>query len=85
MVSAQSRRLALLAAVCLQASSLLSALPARAASALAAWALTSDGVLKLRTATGARLDAFFALASPPLAQRGWWLSSSRVWTLTQGS
>ena len=55
-----SRRLsALLVALVLQSSGLLLALPGRAASALAAWSLGSDGVLQLRTATGARLDAFF--------------------------
>ena len=59
MPSAQSRRVAFMATALLQAASLLSALPARAASALAAWQLTNEGVLKLRTATGARLEAFF--------------------------
>ncbi|WP_413743786.1 N-acetylmuramoyl-L-alanine amidase [Synechococcus sp. MIT S9451] len=71
MVSAQSRRLALLAAVCLQLGALLSALPARAASALAAWALTSEGVLQLRTATGARLEAFFEAGDRQRGPRVW--------------
>ena len=57
------RRLsALLVAAAVQSTGLLWSLPARAASALAAWSLGSDGVLQLRTATGARLDAFFEAA-----------------------
>lgn len=71
MLSAQSRRVALLAAVLLQAGSLFSALPAEAASALAAWALTADGVLKLRTATGARLEAFFEAGDRRQGPRVW--------------
>ena len=55
-----SRRFsALLVAAAVQSTCVLWSLPARAASALAAWSLGSDGVLQLRTATGARLDAFF--------------------------
>ena len=54
------RRLtALLVAAALQSAGWLMALPARAASALAAWSIDRNGVLQLRTATGARLDAFF--------------------------
>ena len=65
---------ALLIAFALQSSGLLMALPARAASALAAWSLGSDGVLQLRTATGALLDAFFeageaAQLDPPVLPR----------------
>ncbi|MBM5788573.1 MAG: N-acetylmuramoyl-L-alanine amidase [Cyanobacteria bacterium M_DeepCast_200m_mx_001] len=38
---------------------LLSALPAWAASALAAWRITAEGVLELRTPPGSSLQAFF--------------------------
>lgn len=71
MLSAQSRRVAALAAVLLQAGSLLSALPAKAASALAAWAFTAKGELKLRTATGARLEAFFEAGTRRQGPRVW--------------
>ena len=67
-----SRRLsALLVALVLQSSGLLLALPGRAASALAAWSLGSDGVLQLRTATGARLDAFFEAGEAGRGPRVW--------------
>ena len=46
-------------------------LPARAASALAAWSLGRDGVLQLRTATGARLDAFFEAGDRRQGPRVW--------------
>ena len=49
MASAPSRPLILLVVGALQIPLVLAALPARAASALAAWALGSDGVLQLRT------------------------------------
>lgn len=39
--------------------SVLSALPAWAASALAAWRITAEGVLELRTPPGSALQAFF--------------------------
>ncbi|MGC6483372.1 MAG: N-acetylmuramoyl-L-alanine amidase [Synechococcus sp.] len=71
MRSAQSRRVACLAAALIQAANLLSALPARAASALAAWELTSDGVLKLRTASGVRLEAFFEAGHAQQGPRVW--------------
>ena len=71
MPSAQSRRVAFMAAALLQAASLLSALPARAASALAAWQLTNEGVLKLRTATGARLEAFIEAGDSRRGPRVW--------------
>ncbi|KGG15368.1 MULTISPECIES: N-acetylmuramoyl-L-alanine amidase [unclassified Prochlorococcus] len=44
---------------------------ANAASALAAWILTSDGILKLRTASGIHLDAYF--------QAGYGNKGDRVW------
>lgn len=71
MPSAPSRRLALLMVGALQLPLMLAALPAQAASALAAWALGRDGVLQLRTSRGARLEAFF---QPPERGKG-----ARVW------
>ena len=62
---------ALLIAAAVQSTSLLWSLPARAASALAAWSLGSDGVLQLRTATGARLDAFFEAGEAGRGPRVW--------------
>ena len=62
---------ALLVALVVQSSGLLMALPARAASALAAWSLGRDGVLQLRTATGARLDAFFEAGEGGRGPRVW--------------
>lgn len=59
MAAMRSRRLVLLAVAVVQFSTLISALPARAASALAAWALTEDGKLQLRTSRNASLQAFF--------------------------
>ena len=46
-------------------------MPARAASALAAWAFTEEGVLKLRTSRNARLEAFFQAASDGRGTRVW--------------
>ena len=71
MASAQSRRVALLAAALLQLHAVVSAPMARAASALAAWGITSEGVLKLRTATGARLEAFFEAGDARKGPRVW--------------
>lgn len=52
--------MAWLLAAALQCTAFTQALPARAASALAAWAFTEEGVLKLRTSRNARLEAFFS-------------------------
>ena len=71
MAAKGSRRLALLAVAVVQFSSLISALPARAASALAAWALTDDGKLQLRTSRNASLQAFFQKASDGRGTRVW--------------
>ncbi len=49
----------------------LDATSLKAASALAAWSLSSDGVLHLRTSKGAQLKAYF---QPPVADKG-----IRVW------
>ena len=46
-------------------------LPIRSASALAAWALTSKGSLKLRTSSGAKLDAFFQSSNKNIGERVW--------------
>ena len=62
---------ALLVAVALQSAGVLMALPGRAASALAAWSLGSDGVLQLRTSTGARLNAFFEAGQAGKGPRVW--------------
>ncbi|MEC7381596.1 MAG: N-acetylmuramoyl-L-alanine amidase, partial [Cyanobacteriota bacterium] len=71
MASAPSRPLILLVVGALQIPLLLAALPARAASALAAWALGSDGVLQLRTSRGARLEAFFQPADGAQGAKVW--------------
>ena len=62
---------ALVLAAALQASSLLISLPAKAASALAAWKLSSSGELLLRTAAGARLQAFFESGDRRRGPRVW--------------
>ncbi len=46
-------------------------LPLRSASALAAWALTSNGTLKLRTSSGAKLDAFYQSSTTDKGERVW--------------
>ena len=46
-------------------------LPLRSASALAAWALSSNGSLKLRTASGAKLNAFYQSSSTNKGVRVW--------------
>ena len=71
MSTAQSRRVALLLAAALQVPLLAVSLPVRAASALAAWALTEKGVLQLRTSRNARLQAFFQAASDGRGTRIW--------------
>ena len=50
---------------------LLSALPARAWSALSAWAISRDGVLELRTPPATRLQAFFEEGSAGMGPRIW--------------
>ena len=46
-------------------------LPLRSASALAAWALTSNGSLKLRTSSGTKLEAFFQSSNKDKGERVW--------------
>ncbi len=46
-------------------------LPLRSASALAAWALTSKGSLKLRTSSGTKLEAFFQSSNKDKGERVW--------------
>ena len=46
-------------------------LPLRSASALAAWALTSNGSLKLRTSSGSRLEAFYQSSNEYNGERVW--------------
>ena len=55
----------------LQLCLLLPSLPVKAASALAAWALTENGTLQLRTSRNARLQAFFQDASDGRGTRVW--------------
>ena len=52
-------------------SNLFISMPLRAASALAAWALTSDGSLKLRTSSNTKLDAFFQSSTTDKGERVW--------------
>ncbi len=52
-------------------SNLFIPLPLRSASALAAWALTSNGSLKLRTSSGAKLDAFYQSSTTNKGERVW--------------
>ena len=46
-------------------------LPLRSASALAAWALSSNGSLKLRTSSGAKLNAFYQSSTKDKGDRVW--------------
>jgi len=46
-------------------------LPVKSSSALAAWALKSDGVLELRTKTNAKLKAYFQKANKSYGDRFW--------------
>ena len=71
MNAAKPRRRRLLAAVVLQLGLLMVSLPAQAASALAAWALTETGILQLRTSRNARPEAFFQGASDGRGTRVW--------------
>tara|TARA_B100001029_G_C15010801_1_gene424108 strand:+ start:103 stop:1188 length:1086 start_codon:yes stop_codon:yes gene_type:complete len=52
-------------------SNLFFPLPLRSASALAAWALTSNGSLRLRTSSGAKLEAFFQSSNKDTGERVW--------------
>ena len=52
-------------------SNLFNPLPIRSASALAAWALTSNGSLKLRTSSGTNLDAFYQSSTTDIGERVW--------------
>ena len=52
-------------------SNLFISLPLKSASALAAWALTSNGSLKLRTSSGAKLEAFFQSSTTEKGERVW--------------
>ena len=56
---------------CVFCCNLLVPLPLRSASALAAWALTSEGSLKLRTSSGAKLYAFYQSSSLDKGERVW--------------
>ena len=46
-------------------------LPARSSSALAAWALNSNGVLELRTKSKSRLKAYFQKGANTFGDRFW--------------
>ena len=52
-------------------SNLFIPIPLRAASALAAWALDSSGSLKLRTSSGAKLNAFYQSSTTDKGERVW--------------
>ena len=52
-------------------SKLFITLPLKSASALAAWALTSNGSLKLRTSSGTKLDAFYQSSTIDKGERVW--------------
>ena len=71
MLKATPRRWRCFAALSLQLCLMLPSLPAQAASALAAWALTENGTLQLRTSRNARLQAFFQDASDGRGTRVW--------------
>ena len=71
MARERSRRWTLLLAVAMQLHFCFPMLPARAASALAAWALTEQGTLQLRTSRNARLKAFYQQASDGRGTRVW--------------
>ena len=44
-------------------------MPSKAASALAAWAINSNGILQLRTSKGANLEAFFQKSIDGIGER----------------
>ncbi len=68
---AKSNGFGLALAGLLPLSFLLDVVPARAASALAAWSLGNDGVLQLRTSKEARLKAFFQSSDLRKGARVW--------------
>ena len=57
--------------ILLAALTLGSTLPARAVSTLAAWRLSRDGVLELRTSPGIQIEAFYEAASNGKGPRVW--------------
>ena len=63
-------KLAVFAGLILYSNFFLS-LPLRSASALAAWALTSEGSLKLRTSSRTKLKAFFQSSNKDKGERVW--------------
>ena len=67
----------LLLAALLPATTLLTALPSWAGSALAAWRITREGVLELRTPPATRVDAFY--------EEGKGLVGPRVWVDLPGA
>ena len=71
MLKATPRRWRCFAALALQLCLMLPSLPAQAASALAAWALTENGPLQLRPSRNARLQAFFPAASDGRGTPAW--------------
>ena len=71
MAGSRRRRWSCLAAAALQMALLIQVAPARAASALAAWALREDGTLQLRTRRNTRLEAFFQAPSDGRGPRVW--------------
>ena len=71
MALALSRRLSVLLAGSLQVLLTFDALPAKSASALAAWALTDEGVLKLRTSRDTSLEAFYQRSGGGKGARVW--------------
>ncbi len=66
-----SRCLAAFLASTIQIGLLAFTQPVKSASTLAAWHLGSDGVLKLRTAVGAKLQAYFQYPMPGKGARLW--------------
>ncbi len=71
MASGKKRRLAFFLAAFLPLPCFLIGMPSRSASALAAWALGSDGILQLRTSVGADLKAFIQSADAERGLRIW--------------
>jgi N-acetylmuramoyl-L-alanine amidase len=62
---------AVLLAGALQASLLIAALPAKAASALGAWRVSSEGVLELRTSPSISLEAYYEAGRGGMGPRIW--------------
>ncbi len=63
-------RLALFAGLICCANSFFS-LPVNSASALAAWRINTNGILELRTSSGAKLEAFYQSAASDKGDRVW--------------